>query len=270
MASGRLDHYARVKVAVCVKQVPDPATTGRLHPESHTLVRGAPLVLDGADACGVEMALQLVHAAGGGEVVLVSMSPGDETAGVRSALAMGADRAVLVSDDRLAGSDALGTAKVLAAAVARLEADLVLAGTESTDGYTGTVPVQLAELLGMPSVTFARRVEIVDGRLSVERQTEAGFDDVQCPLPAVVTVTAGAVEPRRPTFGAIMASRGRPVEQLTIDGLGLDASAVGWAGSRQQITEVAPAEERAAGDVVDDDGDAHHRIIELLERLKVV
>ena len=107
------------------------------------------------------MALQLVDAAGGGEVSLVSMAPNGEVSGLRTALAMGAAKAVLVSDPELAGSDALTTAKVLAAASKRLgEADLIIAGTESTDGYTGTVPEQIAELLGLPSVTFAKHVEV--------------------------------------------------------------------------------------------------------------
>ncbi|MGH9283418.1 MAG: electron transfer flavoprotein subunit beta/FixA family protein, partial [Acidimicrobiales bacterium] len=173
-----MGEYAGVKVAVCVKQIPDPAMPGRLDPLTRTLVRDGKLILDDSDAYGVEMGLQLAASAGGGEVILVSMAPRGETGGLRSALAMGADRAVLVSDDALVGTDALGTAKVLAAAIRRVEPDLVLAATESTDGYTGTTPVQLAELLGLPSVTFARRVDVAGGEVRVERQTEAGYDEV--------------------------------------------------------------------------------------------
>ena len=265
-----MGEYAGVKVAVCAKQIPDPATPGRLRPDTLTLARDGRLILDDSDAYGVEMALQLVAAAGGGEVVLVSMAPLGETGGLRTALAMGADRAVLVSDEALVGTDSLGTAKVLAAAVRRLDADLVVAATESTDGYTGTTPVQLAELLGLPSVTFARLVEVTDGALRVERQTEAGFDEVTCPLPAVVTVTAGVVEPRYPSFKGIMAAKGKVVEQLCVADLGIDAEEVGWAGARQRITDVAAAEERKAGDVVDDAGDGHEWILRYLEHLRVV
>ena len=265
-----MGEYAGVKVAVCVKQIPDPASPGRLHPGTGTLVREGKLILDDSDAYGVEMGLQLVDAAGGGEVVLVSMAPRGETGGLRTALAMGADRAVLVSDDALAGSDALGTAKVLAAVIRRVQPDLVLAATESTDGYTGTTPVQVAELLGLPSVTFARRVEVAGAVLRVERQTEAGYDEVTCPLPALVTVTAGVVEPRYPSFKGIMSAKTKTVEQLTIAELGLDASAVGWTGARQQVTDVAPAEERKAGEMVEDQGDAHERIVRYLEQLKVI
>ncbi len=259
-----------MNVVVCVKQIPDPAAPPALDPGTHTLDRSGKLILDDSDAYGVEMALQLADAAGGGEVTLVSMAPNGEVSGLRTALAMGAAKAILVSDDALAGSDALSTAKVLAAAVRRAEPDLVLAATESTDGYTGTTPVQMAELLGMPSVTFAKKVEIADGTVKVERQTEAGYDEVTCPLPAVVTVTAGVVEPRYPSFKGIMAAKSKPVDTLTVADLGLDASQVGAPGSRQEITSVTEAEARQAGEIVTDEGDGAERIVQFLEQLKVI
>src|ERR1700728_2603240 len=157
-----------MNVVVCVKQIPDPANPGQLTTDTHTMVRTSKLILDDSDSYGVEMALQLVEKAGGGEVTLVSMAPHGETSGLRTALAMGAHKAILVSDDALVGSDALSTAKVLAAAISRAEPDLVIAGTESTGGYTGTLPVQVAELLGLPSVTFSKKVTIADGQVSVE------------------------------------------------------------------------------------------------------
>jgi electron transfer flavoprotein beta subunit len=267
---GPVGEYAGVRVAVCVKQIPDPATPGRLEPATGTLVRDGKLILDDSDAYGVEMGLQLVDGAGGGEVVIVSMAPRGETAGLRTALAMGADRAVLVSDDALAGSDALGTAKVLAAAIRPLQADLVLAATESTDGYTGTTPVQLAELLGLPSVTFAKRVELSGNELHVQRQTESGYDEVTCPLPALVTVTAGVVEPRYPSFKGIMGAKNKPIDVRTLADLGLDAGVAGWPGARQQIVDVAPSVQRQAGEVVEDEGDAHLAIIRFLEQVKVL
>jgi len=259
-----------MNVVVCVKQIPDPAAPSSLDPTSHTLDRSGKLILDDSDAYGVEMALQLVDSAGGGEVTLVSMAPNGETSGLRTALAMGAAKAILVSDESLAGTDALGTAKVLAAAVKRAEPDLVLAATESSDGYTGTTPVQLAELLGLPSVTFAKKVEITGDSVKVERQTEAGYDEVESPLPAVVTVTAGVVEPRYPSFKGIMAAKSKPVETLTVADLGLDAGQVGAAGARQEITDVSAAEARGSGEIVVDEGDAYERVIQFLEQLKVL
>jgi electron transfer flavoprotein beta subunit len=259
-----------MNVAVCVKQIPDPANPGKLDPESKTLVREGKLIMDDSDSYGVEMGLQLVDATGGGEVTLVSMAPNDEVSGLRNALAMGAHKAILVSDPALKGTDALGTAKVLAAALKRAEFDLILCATESTDGYTGTMPVQLAEQLGLPAVTFAKHVEIDGQTVKVQRQTEAGYDEVECPLPAVVTVTAGVVEPRYPSFKGIMAAKNKPVETLKAADLGLDESQVGFGGARQEILSVAEAEARKAGEIVEDEGDAHERIVAFLENLKVI
>ena len=243
-------------VVVCVKQIPDPADPGELDAETRTLRRDVKLILDESDSYGVEMALQLVDSAGEGEVRLVSMVPNSEMSGLRTALAMGAASAVLVSDEALAGSDALSTAKVLAAAIRRSEPDLILTATESSDGYTGTVPVQVAELLGLPSVTFGREVTVADGVATVKRQTEAGYDVVECPLPAVVSVTAGVVEPRYPSFKGIMAAKNKPVDELDLAGLGIDPTTVGWSGARQEIVEVVDAAARESGEVVVDEGDA--------------
>jgi len=217
------------------------------------------------------MALQLVDTAGEGEVTLVSMAPNSETSGLRTALAMGAAKAVLVSDEALKGAGALDSAKVLAAAIKRVEgADLILAATESSDGYTGTVPEQIAAVLELPSITFAKHIEIADGTVKVQRQTEAGYDECECPLPAVVSVTAGVVEPRYPSFKGIMAAKSKPVDEVKVADLGLDAAIVGWAGAGQEIVDVSAAPEREAGEVIEDDGEAHTKIIEFLDGLKVL
>ncbi|MBG7604367.1 MAG: electron transfer flavoprotein subunit beta/FixA family protein [Actinobacteria bacterium] len=253
-------------VIVCVKQIPDPALPGELDPTTNTLKREGKLILDESDSYGVEMALQLVAAAGDGEVSLVSMAPNDEVSGLRTALAMGAAKAVLVSDPTLAGADALTTAKVLAAATKKLgDADLIIAGTESSDGYTGTVPEQMAEVLGLPSVTFAKTVEVADGTLKVDRQTEEGYDEVTCSLPAVVSVTAGVVEPRYPSFKGIMSAKSKPVENVTAADLGVES--VSWA---QQIVSVEDAPAREAGEIIEDDGESFNKIVEFLDELKVI
>jgi electron transfer flavoprotein beta subunit len=254
-----------MNVVVCVKQIPDPATPGRLDPATNTLVREGKLILDDSDAYGVEMALQLVDKAGGGEVTLVSMAPNSEVSGLRTALAMGAAKGILVSDDSLKGADALTTAKVLAAAIQRANPDLILAATESTDGYTGTTPVQVAELMGLPSVTFAKSITTDGTTVQVERQTEEGYDEVECPLPAVVTVTAGVFVPRYPSFKGFLAAKGKPVEELKVADLGIDGVNV-----TQEITEVTAAEERQAGEIVTDEGDAHEKIVAFLDQLKVI
>ncbi len=259
-----------MNVVVCVKQIPDPAAPGKLDPSTKTLTREGKLILDESDSYGVEMGLLLAEQAGGGEVTLVSMAPNSETSGLRTALAMGAAKAILVSDPSLAGSDALGTAKVLAAAIRRADPDLVIAATESTDGYTGTLPVQVAEILGFPSVTFSKKVTVAEGKVRVERQTEAGYDEVEVALPALITVTAGVVEPRYPSFKGIMAAKGKPVDEVTVADLGVPADAVGSAGAGQEVVSVQPADARQGGEIVVDEGDAHEKIVAFLEQLKVI
>ena len=258
-----------MNVVVCVKQIPDPAEPGKLEADN-TLDRSGKLILDESDSYGVEMALQLADAAGGGDVTLVSMAPNGETSGLRTALAMGAAKAILVSDDALSGAGALDTAKVLAAAIKRAEPDLVLAATESSDGYTGTVPEQVAALLGLPSITFAKHVEISGDTVSVQRQTELGYDEVETTLPALVSVTAGVVEPRYPSFKGIMAAKSKPVDQLTLADLGIDAATVGAAGAGQEIVAVEDAPAREAGEIIEDDGEAFNRIVAFLDELKVI
>lgn len=259
-----------MNIAVCVKQIPDPAAPGRLDPNTFNLVREGKLVMDDSDSYGVEMALQLVDRAGGGEVTLISMAPNGETSGLRTALAMGAAKAVLVSDPALGGSDALSTAKVLAAAILRNPFDMVITATESTDGYTGTVPVQIAEILGLPAVSFAKKVTLDGNKAMIERQSESGYDEVTCELPAVVSVTAGVVEPRYPSFKGIMAAKSKPIKTLSLSDLGLSADQVGAAGAREAIVSLRKAEARQAGQIIEDDGEAFAKIIEYLEQLKVV
>ena len=160
---------------------------------------------------------------------------------------------------------------MLAAAIARANPDLVVMATESTDGYTGTLPVQVAELMGLPSVTFAKAIAVDGSSVKVERQTEAGYDEVVCPLPAVVTVTAGVVEPRYPSFKGIMAAKSKPVDNLTVADLGhrrRRRSAPPAPGRRSPTCPTAEA--RGAGEIVVDEGDGAQRVVAFLEQLKVV
>ncbi|WKZ82575.1 MAG: electron transfer flavoprotein subunit beta/FixA family protein [Acidimicrobiia bacterium] len=258
-----------MKIAVCIKQIPDPATPYTLDPDTHFVARPEDQVLDDTDRHGIELGLQLAEETGG-SVTLVSVSPAGNLQGVRQALAMGADKAVVVSDPALRGSDALVTARVLAAAIARQEIDLVIAGTESSDGYSGVVPQMLAEFLELPALTFSRKVALHEGSLRLERQTPDGYQEVESPMPALVSVTAGAVEPRYPTFKGIMQAKQKEVEVLTAADLGFEPGQVGAAGSAQQIVGVRPAPERASGLKVTDEGEAHLEIVKLLEKAKVI
>jgi electron transfer flavoprotein beta subunit len=258
-----------MRIAVCVKQIPDPATPYELSPDTHRVVRPNDQVLDDTDRFGVEVGLQLADASEG-SVTLYSMSPSGSLQGIRQALAMGADKAVIVDDASLAGSDALTTSRILAAAIEREGFDLVIAGTESTDGYTGVVPQQIAEILDVPSLTFARKVDATDGVVRIEQQTAGGYDVVEAPVPALLSVTSGVVEPRYPTFKGIMQAKKKPIETLTAEDLGFSTDQVGDAGAGQTITSVSAIPAREAGEIVEDDGEGYLKIVALLEQAKVI
>ncbi len=252
-----------MRIVVCVKQIPDPASPYELDPGTHFLQRPTDQVLDDTDRYGVEMGLQLAEKTEG-SVTLVSMGPAGNLQGIRQALAMGADRAVVIDDSELRGADSLTTARVLSAAIGREGFDVVIAGTESTDGYSGVVPQQIAEFLDAPALSFAKKVELEGEKIRIERQTEAGYDIVEAPTPVVITVTSGVVEPRYPTFKGIMAAKSKPIDQISAGDLGVTITA------GQEIVSVRPATERAAGEIIEDEGDAHMRIIQLLEQAKVI
>jgi electron transfer flavoprotein beta subunit len=195
------------------------------------------------------------------------MGPEVAASAIRKGLSMGAHAGVLVTDDALRGSDVLATARVLAAAVKRTPFDLVLAGVESTDGSTGTLPMAVAELLDVASATFARAVTLSDGVLRVERQTEEGYDVVACPLPALVTVTGSAAEPRYPTLKGIMSAKTKPLDQLSLADLGLSADDV---APTQRVTAATRAPEKGPGEVLQADDDAVRRLVDLLAEAKVI
>ncbi|MCA1831717.1 MAG: electron transfer flavoprotein subunit alpha [Actinomycetota bacterium] len=254
-----------MNVVVLVKQIPDPANPYEL--VDGRLKRGvAQKVMDPGDEYGVEAALRLVDQFGG-EVNVISMGPAAAMEAIRRALSMGAHKGVLVTDDALGGADALATARVLAAAIKRSEFDLVIAGVESTDGSTGVVPQMVAELLGVPQSTFAKEIEAKDSSLTIKRQTAAGYDMVECPLPAVITVTAGVNEPRYPTFKGIMQAKSKPVDTVSLGDLGLGGDD---AKPTQSVDAVNPAPERGAGEKFEDDGTGAAKVADLLKQLKVI
>ncbi|HVE91109.1 MAG TPA: electron transfer flavoprotein subunit beta/FixA family protein [Actinomycetota bacterium] len=254
-----------MNIVVCVKQVPDPNLPPQL--DGNRLKRqGLAAVLDPGDEFGVEAGLQLAEA-NGGEVTVVSMGPPQAMEAIRKALSMGAHKGVLVSDESLVNSDALVTARVLAAAIKRNPFDLVIAGVESTDGYSGVVPGMLAALLDIPQATFAKHLEVKDSALLMHRQTEKGYDVVECPLPVLITVTAGVNEPRYPSFKGIVGAKSKPVDQLAVADLGLDPQ---HTQESQTVAEITEAPQRASGEIIEDDGTAAAKIADFLVRTKVI
>ncbi len=252
-----------MKIVVTVKQVPDPNSTQTLEGDN-SLARDKEVVLDPGDECGIEEGLQLKEA-NGGEVVLVSMGPERARDAIRKGLSMGADRGILIADEKLAGADALLTARALAAAIKTESPDLVICSTESYDGSTGMVPPMLAELLGVPQLTFAKKVEVSGTTLKVNRQTADGHMVVEADMPALITVTAAIAEPRYASLKGIMAARSKEVKQLTLGDLGVEA------GERAETIEsVANAEARKAGSIIEDDGNAVDQIVKILADAKVI
>lgn len=260
-----------MNIVVLVKQVPDTWSERKLAEADHTLDReSADAVLDEINERAVEEAL-LIKEAQGGEVTAVCMGPDRATDAIRKALSMGADKAIHLSDEALHGSDAVQTAKALAKVIGTVESvDLVIAGNEATDGRVGAVPAMLAELLGQPQLTYARKVSTDGSTVSIERETDAGVVSLEANLPAVVSVTEKINEPRYPSFKGIMAAKKKPVAALTLADAGIDPSEVGLANAGSQVTESAPKPPKEAGQRVNDEGDGGTKIVEFLAAEKLV
>ncbi len=259
-----------MNIVVLVKQVPDTAVERTLVPGEGTLDRAA---LDGLinelDEYAIEEGLRIGEAHGG-EVTILSMGPGKASDSIRKALSMGADKAVHVLDDGIAGSDALATSQVLAAALRQVGFDLVICGSESTDARTGVLPAMLAERLGVPQLTLASKVDIDGTAVTVRRVSDDGYDTVTGSLPALVSVVEKINEPRYPSFKGIMAAKKKPVATLALADLAVDAALVGLAGSATGVEDFAARPPRAAGVVVKDEGDGGAKAAGFLAERKFI
>jgi electron transfer flavoprotein beta subunit len=244
-----------LNIVVCVKQVPDTAVERTLKAGEGTLEREK---LDGLinelDEYAIEEGLKIAEAHGG-EVTILSVGPGKAAESIRKALSMGADKAVHVLDDAIAGSDALATSLVLSEALKATGFDLVILGSESTDARTGVVPAMLAERLGVPQLTLASKVDVDGTGVTVRRVSDDGYDTVTASLPAVVSVVEKINEPRYPSFKGIMAAKKKPVQTLSLADLSVDAASVGLANAATAVADFAARPPRSAGEIVADEGD---------------
>ena len=259
-----------MRIAVCVKEVPDPSAPKRIDPRTHRLDRSGEGVLNAFDAHALEEALRVKDATGDAEVVIVSMGPGGAIDSLRRGLAMGADRVVLVTDDAAAGSDLIATSRVLAAALAREEPDLVLLGQQGADSDGAVLWAALADRLRLPAISQAATLDLVGGRARSRRQTEYGYDVLEAPLPCVVAVSDAINEPRYPSLKGIMGAKKKPQETISLAELGVAPEEAGDSGSRTEVYAVNVPPPRGEGERLEDEGDAAEKILEYLTARKLL
>jgi electron transfer flavoprotein beta subunit len=259
-----------MNIVVLVKQVPDSGTPRSLDPADNTVARAAAdNVINEIDEYAIEEALT-VKEAQGGEVTVLTVGPESASDAIRKALSMGADKAVHVVDDAIHGSCAVQTSAILAAALQQMEYDLVLMGATSTDGQVAVMPALLAERLGVPQVSGARKLTVEGGTVKVERQTDGGFWALEAPLPAIVSTWDTINEPRYPSFKGIMAAKKKPVEKKSLADLGVDPSTVGLATATSQVLDFAGRPPKGEGVKVKDEGDGAEKLVGFLAEQKIV
>jgi electron transfer flavoprotein beta subunit len=259
-----------MKVVVCVKEVPDASAPKRIDPQSLRLDRGVPGALNEFDTHALEEGLRLKDAGGEGELVAILMGPARAADSLRKALALGADRAVHVVDDGLAGSDLVATSKALAKAVEREDPELVLFGQQAGDSDGAVLWAAVADRLRLPVISQAASLELADGKAKVKRQTEYGYDVIEAPTPCVVAVSDAINEPRYPSLKGIMGAKKKPQDTVSVSDLGLEASEVGAAGSRTEVYAVGEPPPRGESRRIEDNGDAAEAILQYLSEKKLV
>ncbi|HEY7694323.1 MAG TPA: electron transfer flavoprotein subunit beta/FixA family protein [Gaiellaceae bacterium] len=259
-----------MKIAVCVKEVPEAGAARRIDPQTMRLDRSGEAALNAFDVNAVEEALRLKEAQGEAEVVVVSLGPARAVESLRKSLAMGADRAVLVSDEGAAGSDLVATAGALAKALEREQADLILFGQQSSDSDGAVLWAAVADRLRLPMISQAAELTVADGTATVKRQTEFGYDRIEAPLPAVVAVSDAINEPRYPSLKGIMGAKSKPQDVLSLADLGVSADLVGEAGSKTEVLALGPPPPRGESRKIEDDGSGAQQILDFLVERKLL
>ena len=259
-----------MKIAVCVKEVPDAAVHKHIDPSTKRLDRSGEGALNHFDTQAVEEALKIKEAQGDGEVVLVSLGPASALDSLRKALAMGADRAVLLSDEAAAGSDLVATSRALAAVLEREGAELVLFGQQANDSDGAVLWAAVAERLRRPVISQVAELTVSEGKVRGKRQTEFGYDLIEAPLPVVVAVSDAINEPRYPSLKGIMGAKKKPQETLSAADLGLDAGTLGEQGSGTTVLALSDPPPRGDARKIEDDGSAAQQIVDFLAERKLL
>ena len=259
-----------MKVLVCVKDVPDASAPKRIDPQTFRLDRSVPGALNDFDTHALEEALRVGAQEGDGEVVAVLMGPPKAADSLRKALAVGADRAVHVADDALAGSDLVATSRALAKAIEREKPELILFGQQAADSDGAVLSAAVADRLRLPVISQAASLELADGKAKVKRQTEYGYDVIEAPLPCVVAVSDAINEPRYPSLKGIMGAKKKPQDSVTTADLGVDPEEVGETGSRTEVYAVGEPPPRVESRRIEDNGNAAEAILEYLSEKKLI
>src|SRR5437867_1294514 len=257
-----------MKIAVCVKQVPEGSS--RIDPQTKRLDRSGEGALNPFDANAVEEALQLRDATGEGELLIVSLGPERALEAMRKALAMGADRVVRVSDEGAVGSDLVATSRILAAALAREEPDLVLFGQQASDSDGAVLWAAVADRLERPLISQVAELTLDDGKVRGKRQTEYGYDVIEAPLPAVVAVSDAINEPRYPSLKGIMGAKKKPQETVALADLGLETGEAGEEGSKTLVYALGEPPARGETVKIEDDGSAAEKVLQFLLEKKAL
>ena len=249
-----------MKIAVCAKQIPDPANP--IEYSDGQIVRPEEQVLDDTDRYGIEVALQLKEKFNA-EVTVISMTKVGTEKGIQQALQMGPDKALVLEDDSLKGASSIMTSNVLSELAKKVDADIIIFGTESTDGYSGVVPQQVSRILNLPCISYVKNIEI-DDKVTLTRQTIEGSEKINLPSKCVISVTASGVEPRYPNFKDIMAAKNKPVEIISLNDIEYTAE------QNMEFLSIEDVSSTKEGEKIIDEGESHNIIIEKLKEIKAL
>lgn len=226
-----------MNIVVCMKSVPETTAEKRLLADGTLDRNSADPIINPWDEYAIEESLRIrENGDGSGEIVLLCMGPEESTETIRKGLAMGADRAILITDPALHGSDMWATASVLAAALKNMQYDLIMFGSQSTDAGGGMIYNMVAEMLGLPALTWINEIEVAGGKVRGKRGSDVGYDMVEAPLPAIASVTQTANEPRYPSLPGIMKAKKKALDTMGLSDLGIASSQVGLAGAKTTVT----------------------------------
>ena len=258
-----------MNIVVCVKETPSTTAEKRFGPDMRLERRKEDAIINPFDEYAIEEGLrqQEKH---GGTVTFLCMGPATASETLRRALAMGGDRGVVINDPALAGSDAIATARVLAAALTKIGYDLAIFGNAAADAYGGVVPSATAEFLGQPLLSYASQLDVEGADVRIQRQAEIGYSVVEAGLPALVSVVKAINEPRYPSMKGIMQSKKKPIDTFALADLGVDPSSVGAAASRERAVSAEKVSTQRKGEVYMGNEGAADRVVAFLVEQKVL